>query len=134
VYPRLARKSHAGAVAVVLLALAPPVLLTAYRAAEPWPRAESDRAVEFVLAGRGPDEPIFGNFWEYEYYLRDEPGFRAWQGAFEPGELAARRAWVIHTSDRAEEHYPFPLPRGWEVAARTPFARTAVFELRRVGD
>jgi hypothetical protein len=132
VVPRLARKSRAGAVAVCLLALVPPVVLTAYRVVEPWPRAESDKATAFVIEHRQPGEPILGNFWEYEYYLRNEPTFRAWQGAFEPHELAARRAWVIHTSDRAEEHYPFPLPPRWEVAARTEFARTSVFELRRV--
>jgi hypothetical protein len=130
--PRLARRSPALAVVAGLLVFAPPVLLTAYRAAQPWPRAEGDRAAAFVVERSEPGEPIFGNFWEYEYYLRDEPAFRAWQGAFEPGELTAPRAWVIHTADRPAAHYPFPLPRGWKVAARTEFARTSVFELRRV--
>ena len=131
VLPRLARRSRALA-AVGLLAFAPPVLLTAYRAAEPWPRAESDRAVAFVLDRHRPGEPVFANFWEYEYYLRGEPSFRPWQGAFEAGEVNAPRAWVIHTADRAAEVYPFPLPKGWEVVARAEFARTSVFELRRV--
>jgi hypothetical protein len=130
IVPRVARKSRALAV-VCLLAFAPPVLLTAYRAVEPWPRVESDRAAAFVIEHRQPGEPIFGNYWEYEYYMRNEPAFRAWQGAFAPEESNAARAWVIHTADRAAEHYPFPLPYGWEVAARTEFARTAVFELRR---
>jgi hypothetical protein len=130
VLPRLARRSRALA-AVGLLAIAPPVLLTAYRTVEPWPRAESDKATAFVIEHRSPGEPIFANFWEYEYYLRHEPTFRAWQGAFEPEELNAPRAWVVHTNDRAAERYPFPLPPHWEVAARTEFARTSVFELRR---
>jgi hypothetical protein len=129
---RVARTSPALAVVAGLLAFAPPVVLTAYRTAQPWPRAEGDKAAAFVREQSESGEPIFGNFWEYEYYLRDEPGFRAWQGAFEPEELTAPRAWVIHTADRAAEHYPFPLPRGWKVAARTEFARTSVFELRRV--
>jgi hypothetical protein len=132
VLPRLAVKSRALALAIGLVAFAPPLLLTAYRAVQPWPRAESDKAAVFVVERRAPGEPIFGNFWEYEYYLRNEPTFRAWQGAFEPDALAAPRAWVIHTADRAVEQYPFPLPPGWEVAARTEFARTSVFELRRV--
>ncbi|HSQ55074.1 MAG TPA: hypothetical protein VLM40_04950 [Gemmata sp.] len=131
VLPRLARKSRAAAFVVTLAAIGPPAALTVYRVIEPWPRAETDVATAFVIEHRQPGEPIFGNYWEHEYYLRDEPTFRPWQGAFEEDEMNAQRAWVVHTSDRAADDYPFPLPRGWEVAARTEFARTSVFELRR---
>ncbi len=125
----IARKARLLAL-LCALAFLPPFLLTAYRVIEPWPRAASDEATAFVIEHRQADEPIFGNFWEHEYYLRHEPTYRAWQGSFEPRELLAGRAWVIHTGEVATEEYPFPLPPGWEVAGRTAFERTSVFELK----
>jgi hypothetical protein len=128
--PAIAERSRLAA-GVCALLLLPPFVLTAYRLVDLWPGAATDEATAYIVEHRQPGEPIFGNFWEHEYYLRHEPTYRAWQGEFQRHELSARRAWVIHTTDCAVEQYPFPLPTGWEVVQRTAFNRTSVFELHR---
>jgi hypothetical protein len=127
----VARKSRLRA-AVWSLTLLPPFALTAYRVVEPWPRAATNDAIAFAIAHRQVGDPIFGNCWEHEYYLRHEPTSRSWQGTFEPREIAANQAWVIHAANRAVREYPFSLPPGWKVVERTAFERTSVFKLRRV--
>jgi hypothetical protein len=130
VIPRITRKSRLLG-AVCLAAFVPPLLLTAYRVVEPWPRAATDAAAAYIIERRAAGDPIRGNFWEHEYYLRNEPSFQPWQGEFTSSELCAARVWVIHAAERAVTELPYPLPEGWEVASRAEFARTSVFELYR---
>lgn len=113
------------------LTLLPPFALTAYRLVVPWPRIATEEAVRFVRAHRQPDEPIFGNLWEQEYYFRGDPGFRLWHGEFRSDEAQARRAWVVHADDPPPADYPMPLPHGWQAVRATVFERVTVFELRR---
>jgi hypothetical protein len=129
--PLIARRTRAGAVVVLALALAP-VGQTAYRAAVSWHRTGCDEAALFVLRHRGPTDRVLVNSWEYEYYLRSLPGgWRSWAGRFEPADLTGDRVWVVHTDQSLAGRFAFPVPDGWEVAGGRAVRTTLVVLLRR---
>ncbi len=129
--PLFARRSRAVAFAALALTLAP-FAQTAYRTAVPWPRTGCDEAALYVLRYREPTDPVLVNSWEYEYYLRSIPGeWRSWVGRFEPADLTGDRVWVVHTDQRLADRLVFPIPDGWEIAARQVVRTTLVVLLRR---
>jgi hypothetical protein len=65
----LAIRSRARWAAAGALVLTVPGL-TLFRAAFPWPRADTAAASRYVMAHRKAGEPIVANHWEYAYYCR----------------------------------------------------------------
>ncbi len=129
--PRLARRSQASAV-LLTIAVLPPFVLASYRVIAPWPRAECAAASHHVLAHRTATDPILVNHWEYQYYFREQPGWRMWSGALTPEDLSTGSVWIVHTGVQAVDQFPFPLPPGWAVTDRRVFRQTAVFRLQRI--
>lgn len=128
--PLLAQRSQASAV-LLALTLLPPFVLAPYRVIAPWLRAECAAASRYVLTQRNTAEPILVNHWEYQYYFREQPGWRMWSGVFAPDDLSTKGVWVVHTGVQAVDRFPFPLPPGWAVTNRREFRQTTVFRLQR---
>ncbi len=128
-----------------------PVLLipaghSAWRVVTPWPRAECDRAAEFVLAHRAENEPVDANHWEYGYYFRsvdpylvrvehnpDQPKvtwtdwIARWEGSPRPP-----RIWYMMqegvTADLLPPIPPEPLPAGYRLGESYSFGGVRVWE------
>ncbi len=126
-----APRSRVLAVVVVLLALVP-VGHTLVRTVKPWERAAHNEATAHVLRHRVEGDTILVNHWEDEYYFRHTANWRGWKGTFEPGDLTAKRIWIVLAMDHESERFPFPLPAGWHIADATMFRRITVFRLERI--
>jgi hypothetical protein len=119
-------------VVLVSLLVAPPIGLAVYRVAVPWERPGAAGATAYVLEHRRPDEVVFVNHWEYQYYLRGIPDhLRRGHEPPAPADLAPGRYWVIHTSSPRVAMYPYPVPEGWVVAESRWYPLTGVFRLER---
>jgi hypothetical protein len=137
------------AMRVLFLLLWVPVLLipagyTARRVVDVWPRAESDRAAEYVLSRRAEHEPITANHWEYEYHFRrvnpellrvehnpDEPKVR-WKDWVPKWEAMPHppRIWYVHQSDEGLPVEPtHPLPTGYRLGDSVTVGGVRVWEL-----
>ena len=94
-----ARRRYAGLALVALLAW--PCAVAAYRVVQPWDRADSAAAADFVIRHRQPEEPVVGNAWQDWYYLRHL------EAAFQPLGQAIGQArghvWLIWTDDTARD-------------------------------
>lgn len=92
------RARHPVLVLALLFLLLQPVGLAGYRIAEPWRRADSAAAADFVRAHRLGDELVSGDAWQLAYYFRDvsdiyEPEFAA------AVARATGRIWLVYHGD-----------------------------------
>ncbi|HAA01736.1 MAG TPA: hypothetical protein DCE18_00015 [Syntrophobacteraceae bacterium] len=119
---------------LVLVPLLAPMILSLYRTAQPWPRADTAGASAYVMAERRPEDAVVGNHWEYEYYFRHlGPAYHLmerWPDLKDSGE----RVWVVVTSRSAPERITIIrslLQDQWEVATQREFSFTSVALLVR---
>ncbi len=89
-----ARHSWAPSLVFVLLAAVP--LVSVYRVAVPWVRADGAGATAYVRSHWRPGEAVVGNDWEHDYYFRhvDAP-FTLLEG---DARLPQQRCWVVLTA------------------------------------
>lgn len=145
--------------AALLLLLFAPAALSAFRAVEPWARADCAAAAGHVLTNLQPGDAIVANHWEYLYYFRGcGAGFRYGVGPDEPGiSLTSlgqtayhlqglpfpetRRLWLIWTNQTRSEsvaleelnlalEYMNSL-QGWRPVSNQAFQFTRVVYLER---
>lgn len=123
--------------AVLLFPVGGTFVLSLYRAAVPWPRADTAGASDYVLAHRQSGDPVTSNHWEYEYYFRKLgsayfPEMRYFQT---PAANAPGRVWLVLTSGRPEDR--LGIAQGiidgnhWQTTDHREFKNTSVFLLFR---
>ncbi len=113
---------------------------TAYRVVQPWPRLQTREAAAVVLIERTPDEPVYANYWEFDYLLRslpsecirvEEPSRPNWdESVREWIKGNPKRIWLIH-GDPANAAFPHPVPNGYSLGRKWDFGEVQVWELKR---
>jgi hypothetical protein len=120
------------AAAALAVALSVPTVLSLYRVAVPWERADCAGASAYVLAHRLPADAVAGNHWEYLYYFRGlGPAFRPYPDV--PQE-AGTRLWLVTSGALPEDRRrlaEFLPPGDWLRLEQREFVRTTVFLLQR---
>jgi hypothetical protein len=129
--PNLCHLSRLGTVALLLILLASPAQSLA-RLVILWPRADSDRAANYVLTHRRPWEGIAANHWESVYYFRRlGPTFTYLEGA---PRVLPEQLWLVSTAASWSDRRAIMerlAQEGWHPQFQRDFARTTVFFLRK---
>ena len=127
------RRRHRFAPAALALLFLPPLYAAGLRVVRPWERADTAGACAYVENRRQPTDPVAGNDWTHQYYLRRLGA--AFHAA--PMADAADRCWVVYSAEQpAEERLKGALgmgPAGWVAVERRDFAFTTVLLLERPG-
>jgi hypothetical protein len=106
-----------------------PLALSLYRVAVPWFRPDCAAATEYALEHRTPDEPVYGNHWQFEYYCRGLGQQFAYLCL--DSTLADRPAWVLLTAyeDRERAETVDRLAQSFRVVDRREFPGATALRL-----
>ncbi len=133
--PRWGKQAACLLQGLVLVPLLAPMILSLYRTALPWPRADTAGAAAYVLAERRPEDAVAGNHWEFEYYFRHLGSAYHLLDRWPELKLSEGRLWVVITSRAALERTTIIhglLQNQWEVARQREFMFTSVALLVRL--